>query len=90
MVVCIISAGKQSGVSTAKEGMKTAAVDNKHCQKVTTTWRVVVSNQKAVELRHLCSYLECLIIAHIFSVSENTLKKNKVLCSSFGISPVKP
>lgn len=57
--------------------MKTAVVDSKHCQKVTITWRVVVSNPKAVELRHLCSYLERLIITHIFSVSENTLKKIK-------------
>lgn len=77
MVVCIISAGKQSRVSTAKEETKAAVGDSKHCQKVTTTWRGVVSNPKAFELRHLCSYLEHLIITYIFSVSENTLKKIK-------------
>lgn len=84
MVVCILSAGKQSGVSTAKEARKTAVVDSKHCQKVTTTWRVLVSNQKAVELRHLCLHLQPLITAHIFSIGKNTLKKIKCFALLLG------
>lgn len=87
MVVCILSAGKQSGVSTAKEARKTAVVDSKHCQKVTTTWRVLVSNQKAVELRHLCSYLQHLIIAHIFSISKKHIGKKKIKCFAFVLGP---
>lgn len=64
--------------------MKTAVVHSKHCQKVTTTWRVVVANQKAVALRRLCSYLQHLIIAHVSSISENMLKKIKCFALLMG------